>query len=140
MAGKIKKIEKFKYVGEKGSINYRDLMEGYKITTSKTEIFLTISMGQSCCEKYGYKISYCPNEGLDGRKKSKNFIGAKVKDIKIVEENKTLGFEFPETWGFSLEIITNKGNIYISIWNYHEGYYKHTYHAKYLDYEDIDEF
>ena len=142
--GKINSIKSVKYGGSISEKIHSKLkgeyMEGYEIKTSneKSDILVLISMNRECCEEFGDQILYCPNKGLDGRKKSKNFINKKITKVKILHyKDYPCKFEF--FGGIVLEITTEAGCIYLAIYNDNCVYYPHSFYLKFKDYEDVDE-
>lgn len=100
------------------------MMEGFKITTSKQEILVLISEGQSCCEDFGYMSSFeHPDE----------FIGAELLKIETVDEahnkekwNTEHEFGLDEGDAEFVNFETSNGLFQLAVYNAHNGYYGHS--------------
>ena len=96
---------------------------GYKITTNKQEIIISISNGQNCCENWGYITSedYFPD-----------FFGAELLGIILVntelKKDTLLGIDFydDEENCLFVNVETSKGTIQFILYNSHNGYYGHS--------------
>lgn len=95
--------------------------DGYYIKTTKQEIKLLISNGQSCCENFGY--FWCTDD-------TKEFIGAELLSIDIVnecmEKRKLPEYNHDETQAVFVNLETDKGTLQFTAYNQHNGYYGHT--------------
>jgi hypothetical protein len=101
--------------------------------------------GEVCAKSVRYKPScvighdLCEEHDLEMEKKQiDSFIGASVSRVKWDTD------EILETgtgnWNLaSVIIITDRGNLSIRLWNYHNGYYPHTIFARWNGYEDMQE-
>ena len=97
--------------------------DGYKITTSKQEIYILILGEQQCCETYG---SFCSNDEPD------DFIGSELVNIcttnnalktKVTSSKNLSSFDEGDCIFVNLE--TNKGVLQFAVYNEHNGYYGH---------------
>jgi hypothetical protein len=98
-------------------------MDGYRVTTSKTEILVLIDNAQSCCEDWGYITSeddFSP------------YIGSELRWVRLT--NTALNSEYVERscrYGFDnggiqfVDFETNKGVFQLAVYNAHNGYYGH---------------
>ncbi len=101
--------------------------DGYRITTTEQEISLFISNQQSCCEDWGIRLGL--PAGI-----TRNGIGLQVHSIRWGKDVKDLR---TESYGASLEIITNKGVVLLAAWNNHNGYYAHELKASWKGHSDV---
>ena len=98
-------------------------MDGYKVTTTKANIFVLISNGQGCCESWGY---------FSSEDDIMSFIGATLKEVnltdvalnkKCVEES---GYYGGDDGGIQfVDFVTTKGTFQLAVYNDHNGYYGH---------------
>jgi hypothetical protein len=98
-------------------------MDGYKVTTDKTEILVLIDNGQSCCESWGYMAS---EDDLSA------YIGAELQRVLVTDT--ALNREAVERSGFYdgecsniqfVDFETSKGVFQLAVYNAHNGYYGH---------------
>ena len=112
--GKIKKIEEWhsKSDGWGGE-------SGYRITTDKDVITMSIANGQCCCEDWGYFMS---EDDLD------SFIGDTIKKVELTDTELKKG-QAPDIYEGGImfvDIVTDKSVLQFVAYNSHNGYYGHT--------------
>lgn len=106
--------------------------EGFKISTNKQDIYITVSGGQCCCEDAGYLSS---NDNLE------EFIGAELLDIKQVDEALNAKEVPKDSYASSeyfwdgggiifINLETSKGTAQFAVYNRHNGYYGHSVSVK----------
>lgn len=93
--------------------------DGYMITTTQQEIFIGISNGQSCCERWGYFI-------ID--EDYKWIVTTELLGIEVVDQvlDVTRMTDVYEGGAIFVNILTNQGMIQIVVYNAHNGYYGHS--------------
>ena len=92
---------------------------GFQVITDKQTIKLGIDDSQDCCEVTGY---FWSNDKLE------DFVGAKLLDIKIVDEcllKEKLKENFYEGGTMFVDFETSKGVLQFTAYNSHNGYYGH---------------
>ena len=97
-------------------------MDGYKVTTDKTEIMVMITNGQQCCEDWGY---FSSDDNLDG------YIAADLLKIELTDT--ALNKKVVENSGYHeggggiqfVDFVTSKGAFQLAVYNAHNGYYGH---------------
>jgi len=98
---------------------------GILIETQSQAMLFLIDNFQSCCEEYDVYLENLFDIDLEG---------SFVEDIKWIED-------ISEDWlsCIKLELITNRGNVYINMYNNHNGYYPHSYKIITRDYKNTGE-
>ncbi len=98
---------------------------GVLIRTTKQAMMFLIDNFQSCCEEYAVYLENLFNI---------NLIGSTIIDINWIED-------ISEEWlsSIKLELITDKGKVYIHMYNNHNGYYPHSYKILTSNYKNTGE-
>lgn len=119
---------------ERNNHRYGDECGGWDevvIVTNKQTITFGVSSGQSCCEDYGI-------ETYDN-KPYEEYVGAELKNVKWHHE-KFQGYSGVGYGGeANFKIETSIGDFYVNIFNYHNGYYAHSYKVSAPGFNIIDE-
>lgn len=118
--------EKIQEINTKFSIVLYDVeWVGILIQTSKQAMMFLIDNFQLCCEEYGVYL-----ENLF----SIDLIESTIIDMNWIED-------VSEEWlsSIKLELITDKGKVYIYMFNKHNGYYPHSYKILTYDYKNTGE-
>ena len=134
----IQSVENYQLeVGEKKSWSSYD---GYRIHTSKQDIYILIGNGQSCCENYGY---------FSAEDNPKDFLGANLLYVERVDKAlnvhtlRTTKDPLPSGVGedeaIFITLHTSKGPLQFGVYNSHNGYYGHQVLIKF-DNTHIDEY
>ena len=123
-------------------------MEGYKIVTSKQNIFILIDAEQCCCENWGYEA--CSSEGIITSNDDFNdFIGAELvdvaiispgthKEVKIYSKLLDISYDGDEDNAEFVNLNTTNGLLQFAVYNSHNGYYGHDIYIKFNDVEIQD--
>lgn len=123
-------------------------MEGYKIVTSKQNIFVLIDAEQFCCESWGYDA--CSSEGIITSNDDFNdFIGAELvdvaiispgthKEVKIYSKLLDISYDGDEDNAEFVNLNTTNGLLQFAVYNSHNGYYGHDIYIKFNDVEIQD--
>jgi hypothetical protein len=124
----IEVVENFTPAGE-GSSGW-DRHDGYKVTTVRQEITVSISNGQSCCESWGYLAS---EDDLE------RFVGERLYRIQITDTDRIGRFVREPDYSKSsdqdivldagdtmfVDFETSAGVFQLVAYNAHNGYYGH---------------
>lgn len=123
-------------------------MEGYKIVTSKQNIFVLIDAEQCCCENWGYEA--CSSKGvITSNDDFNDFVGAELIDVAIVEpethkavkiysELLSISYDGDEDNAEFVNLNTTNGLLQFAVYNSHNGYYGHSIYIKFNDVEIQD--
>lgn len=99
-------------------LSYTESNFGYSITMSDPakNIMCSINNEQKCCERFGVYTS----QKLD------SFVGAEYISVEVSQLSSS-GKKFDD-FMTTIEVLvhTNKGDIKFTLYNEHNGYYKHT--------------
>lgn len=107
---------------KKGKTAWSPIYCGFKIKTDKQVILFLINNRANCCESWGH---FASEDDIQ------SFIGAKIKDIKLVDDalsSKSIelvrnGFDAGGVMFVNIE--TDKGTLQLTAYNDHNGYYSH---------------
>lgn len=106
---------------------------GYEITTNQRKISLTISMGSSCCEIYGFFSTFDDKN---------DFIGSELLNVSRVgtDCNKEVleRHDVSEDVCMFINFETSNGLFQIAVYNEHNGYYSHTVKIEIGDLKEED--
>lgn len=104
--------------------------DGYKINLDNgKEIFLGIGNEQSCCENWGYYITHDDSDNLD------SFQGAEILNYDDLKKSLNYGHKYKDgldEWECDgggtmyVNIETTKGQLQLTVYNSHNGYYGHS--------------
>ena len=123
-------------------------MQGYKIVTSKQNIFILIDAEQCCCENWGYEA--CSSKGIITSNDDFNdFVGAELidvaiispenhKEIKIYSELLDISYNHEEDNAEFVNLNTTNGLLQFAVYNSHNGYYGHDIYIKFNNTEIED--
>lgn len=101
------------------------------IVTNKQTITFGVSSFQSCCEDYG--IDTCDNNPYE------EYVGAELKNVKWYHE-KIQDYDGSGYGGeANFKIETSIGDFIVNIYNFHNGYYPHSYKVSAPGFNIIDE-
>jgi hypothetical protein len=124
------------------SINYNDdELVGFEIETNKEPIQLCINNVHNCCEVWGFslhKFPDLPNEDYYNSHILKIKLDEKSKEVNQIVSNFSEG-DYATSLCVSLSIHTSAGLLVLFVYNDHNGYYPHSYLAKYNGIEDFSE-
>jgi hypothetical protein len=120
----INELQNVKHEGESDYGYYE--FDGYEVVTTEQRIRLLMTMETSCCETPGYFLS---------EDDPKDFIGAELRDVKIVDTELKVGSLKDNTDGYGVDddggvmfvnIETDRGVLQFVAYNRQNGYYGHT--------------
>jgi len=83
-------------------------------------VIIGITNTQWCCEQFGIKIT--PNHN--------SFIGATINKIRWAWGREEKQYSGDYEGSATVVVITDKGDLTITAWNNHNGYYKHDIRVK----------
>jgi len=115
--------------------NYYDSCWKVEIVTTKQIIVFSIEKEQSCCERYGIYNKSEKEQKSDSIKTFDfitNFINAQIIEVLGMSDIITQ----PDTnqeYFVDFNILTDKGKICLTAYNYHYGYYCHSVTASFID-------
>jgi hypothetical protein len=121
--------DKIETISEIGDFNYENAhYTGYRIKTTKQEIWGMIENCNLCCEEWGYGLHF-PDE-------RKERVGDIVRSVKWGKDVIDSGTDKMQA---SIVIETNQGSFQIRLWNTHNGYYPHKLYVSWMNYKDDTE-
>lgn len=110
------------------------LFIGVKVKTSKQEIALIMFGEQSCCEHFDCGIVLPPGiadvKSMEGATIQRTYIGTDwswTKDNPDAEKPVEGEYMDDENGSVTLHIDTDRGRLKVYAYNYHNGYYPHSY-------------
>jgi hypothetical protein len=115
----VQQKEYIRSIGEFESSTWK----GIRIFTTKQMITMAIENTTLCCEEWGIDITYPI---------ASNMIGLEIIDAPRWQQDQITG----EKTIVSIAVPTVYGNIVISAWNDHNGYYTHNVQVSWEDYQD----
>ncbi|MDR1328864.1 MAG: hypothetical protein LBK23_04615 [Oscillospiraceae bacterium] len=98
-------------------------MDGYKVATDKTEIFVLIDNAQDCCERWGYITSEDDFSPYIGAELRQIVLTDTALNIEYVEKSNRYGFD--EGGIQFVDFQTSNGVFQLAVYNSHNGYYGH---------------
>ncbi len=119
-------IHEAKWGGHDPDGGWETSYEGWEVITDDQTVRVGISNGQDCCEVFGYAVS---------EDDPAKFVGAELLRIERVTLDEGMGTFRTRVEGFEygledggavfVNVVTDRGNFQITVYNMHNGYYGH---------------